>query len=164
MTDPKRQFPDSHQAVADTEVRIEDPALQALLAYWQGLCRDGALPGRGDIVPSRIKALLPIVMLVDVVGSPPRFRWRLLGTAITQVMGRDSTGKWFDELYSEGVLARMNEIYGLSAARRAPVRYTGSFDLVGKDHVPFESLHLPLVDEDGRVVMLMVGMQPCLPQ
>lgn len=160
MTDSKKDLSGYHEADADLDLNIQAPVLRELLDYWQGLPHGDAFPGRADIVPSRIKQILPFLMLVDAVGPPPRFRWRLLGTAITQVMGRDNTGRWFDELYTPEVLARMIEIYSLAIERRCPVRYTGTFDLAGKDHISFESLHLPLADADGRIVMLMVGMVP----
>lgn len=160
MTDSRDDFAGYHEADADLDLNLEAPVLRDLLDYWQGLRRGDAFPGRADIVPSRIKPILPFVMLVDAVGPPRRFRWRLLGTAITQIMDRDSTGQWFDELYPPEVLARMIEIYSLAIERRCPVRYTGTFDLAGKDHITFESLHLPLADEGGDIAMLMVGMVP----
>ncbi|HEX6121072.1 MAG TPA: PAS domain-containing protein, partial [Dongiaceae bacterium] len=73
-----------------------------LLGYWNRLAEaSGRMPGRAEIDPLNLAVeLLPNIFLVDVVRdagrTAPRFRFRLLGTAIT---ARETVkpGQYLDE-------------------------------------------------------------------
>ncbi|MFC3231419.1 PAS domain-containing protein [Marinibaculum pumilum] len=59
----------------------------------------GRLPRVEEVSPRLIgPAALPTVMILDVEGPPRRFRIRLVGTDLSRMAGRDSTGRLFDEL------------------------------------------------------------------
>lgn len=145
------------RAQADYSVDLSSPVLRDLLGYWRSLTADARIPTRADVDPQAMRPWLPHVMLVDVQFAPRRFRWRLIGTHVTQTLGRDVTGRWFDELYDPPILTGMCEAYSHSVDRRAPVRFTGRADFAHKTHVAFESLHMPLVDAGDRVNMLLAG-------
>lgn len=66
--------------------------------YWQSERRDRFAPSRADIEPEELTLILPFVYLVDVIGSPPRFRYRLAGTGIVKEYGAEITGKFADEI------------------------------------------------------------------
>ena len=140
---------------------IRHRALRALFGYWTERCPGpDRLPSRADIDPVRMKAFLPHVMLVDVTGDPARFRWRLLGTATIGWLHRDMTGRWFDEIYSGAVLDSMTGMYRTTVTTRRPARFTGRASFADKDHVVFETLHLPMRavdDPDGPVRMILGG-------
>lgn len=71
--------------------------LRAAFDYWSNL-HPGCLPARRDIDPLHIPALLPWVILVDVLREPaPDFRVRLIGSGIAAVSTRDRTGQRFSE-------------------------------------------------------------------
>ena len=57
-----------------------------------------AMPPRSAIRPDEIVKQLPSVALLDVVGDPPRFRFRLFGTQLVAAYGQDLTGKFVDEI------------------------------------------------------------------
>jgi len=60
---------------------------------WREACAGRAMPQRVDISPSKLKAALPYVSLLDVVaGEPLDFRYRLLGQRIIDGFGRNITG------------------------------------------------------------------------
>ncbi len=75
--------------------------LRDLHQYWTSIHPKAGLPGRQHFNPADIAHLLPRLWLVDVVGDPMRFRFRLVGTGITTFTGRDSTEKWLDEVYDD---------------------------------------------------------------
>jgi hypothetical protein len=57
------------------------------------------LPGRQHFDPLDIPKLLPHVWLIDILpGTPPRFRYRVVGTALDHGMGRSLTGRTMDEV------------------------------------------------------------------
>ena len=77
-------------------------AHEELFAYWAGLRKAGALPGREDIHPKDMKRLLPTVSLIDVVaGDPPDFRLRLADTGLYSVYGREITGRRLEDIATE---------------------------------------------------------------
>lgn len=75
------------------------PALRRLVGYWAGKRGDAAIPRRADIDPVDIPTVLPDLWMIDVVGSPPRFRYRLVGTRIATRVDHDPTGKWVEEAF-----------------------------------------------------------------
>jgi hypothetical protein len=43
-----------------------------ILSYWQGKRAGRAMPARADICPFELRRHLPNIILLDVVGAPPR--------------------------------------------------------------------------------------------
>jgi hypothetical protein len=72
---------------------ITHPTLVAIYRYWDNKRRGRAMPQRADIDPTEIVRLLPYIFMVDVERDPLRFRYRLIGTAICEFLGRDFTGR-----------------------------------------------------------------------
>lgn len=62
------------------------PKILAIHRYWQRLATErGLLPSRTEIDPVEIPALLENVWLVDILGTPPRFRMRLAGEVLRRM-------------------------------------------------------------------------------
>lgn len=66
------------------------PHHAALYRYWDSKRAGRPMPSRRDFDPCEVPALLPHLMIVDKVEG--RFRYRLVGTAVADHMGRDLTG------------------------------------------------------------------------
>ena len=142
----------------DFDLNVRHWALTALLDLWRAAHRGSALPRRADISPASFGRAMPHVTLIDIVGNPPRYRWRLIGSHVTRRLGRDLSGRWFDEVYGPEALNRLTATYGLSLEHRVAIRFTGSMAFAGKDHIPYEAVHMPLVDDEDRVCMLLIGV------
>jgi hypothetical protein len=81
------------------------PKVRELYEYWTKVHPPGRdLPARTDFDPMRVAHLLPHVMLLDVEGRPPRFRYRLIGTRMVDSLGGDLTGQWLDEAHARGAV------------------------------------------------------------
>jgi hypothetical protein len=141
--------------IVDLDVNLEHPKLVDLLAYWQAKRGGRGMPTRADIDPLELPGLLGNLFLLDVVGLPARYRYRLIGTKIVDAVGRDSTGRFVDEIYPGGGDALVR-LYHYVAAQRRPVRNHGTVQWVGRDFSRYETLVLPLGDD--RVSMLLGGM------
>ncbi len=103
--------------------------------------------------------LLPNLVLVDVLRSPPRFRYRLLGTRLDAMIGKSLTGQWLDEAYASepGASAIIGQ-YAHVARTRQPSWRRGP-PHVGSDarcH-EIEALRLPLAS-DGNAVDMILGL------
>ena len=130
-----------------------------LLAYWRSLAPDETIPARSAFEPLDIPALLPLVTLTEVHRQDTgiRFRYRLVGTAVVQGVGRDVTGKWYEDIYPD---VAYEEFY----SHCAEVVTTGEpnfsiidYKLPGREFVRYSRLSLPLA-EDGSTVDRILSM------
>jgi hypothetical protein len=86
-----------------------------LLDYWLSIHPTvGVLPGRQHFDPAAVKSLLPEIWLLDVAGEPPRFRYRLIGSKLSRVIGAELTGRWLEQCdlagNSEDVIDRYRRV------------------------------------------------------
>lgn len=79
------------------------PKVRTLYEHWLSIHPGGGkLPGRREFDPMAVAPLLPHIMLLEVVGRPPRFRYRVIGTRMVDALGGDLTGQWLDEVHARG--------------------------------------------------------------
>src|SRR5262245_23618100 len=132
--------------IVDPGLAFVDPRLAKLAALWREHAQGERIPERGAFGPDALHALgvLPNVMLVEVVDGGARFRYRLVGTEITTTVGRDATGKFFDELYTPRTLKNRTESLRWVLRERRPLRTTDRLDVKGKEHIGYEALVAPL--------------------
>ncbi len=138
---------------------IEPDSLRHVVAYWQEKRGARAMAARADIDPLDLKAVLRQLFLIEVLPGASDFRFRLLGTAITERYGRDSTRKTVREVYAttEPAIADWY-IATLTAVvtSKRPVLSSGPLQAVQKEHLVFRAIHLPLSD-DGETVNVILG-------
>jgi len=75
--------------------------IRKLNDYWIEKAQ-GKVPSRSDIDPVDVRELLPNLMMIDILGEPRRFRYRLVGTRVVQYTGFDFTGRCLDEMIFQG--------------------------------------------------------------
>jgi hypothetical protein len=144
---PSRRLPDLDSEVVPSGLASE------VEAYWRSVRRGQPMPTRRDIDPAALKNMLPNVFLLDVVGYPARFRWRLVGTKIVTVLRTEQTGKWLDQ----GGLASGDPFLSfcrVTMVERRPTCHIARWqDLDGRTK-PLMRCLLPLSDDSGQVTML----------
>lgn len=136
------------------------PDLQALYRYWRGIHPASGLPGRQHLDPVHLKTYLPRIWLVDLQADPFRVRYRLVGTRIVELAGRELTGLWLDEAHPEwaagpGALDRFKSV----AASGVPNHSRGRprLSLAAKaDFIEVENVYYPLAS-DGRMVDVIMS-------
>jgi hypothetical protein len=128
-------------------------------AYWRSVHPPDVLPGRQHIDPLRLGRLLPLVWLIDVQREPFRLRYRLVGTEIVTLLGREVTGLWLDEAHPD---------------LDSHASYLGRAQAVVNDHIPnwrygrpnlwqhdtyttVQNLIMPLAS-DGRTVDMLFNV------
>ena len=75
------------------------PTNQMSLAYWEDLRAGRPMPARADLHPRNMVPFLRCVILLDVLRDPLDFRYRLIGTKVTQEMiFNDHTGRTMTDL------------------------------------------------------------------
>jgi hypothetical protein len=146
-----RRSPNSSQSIPEEC----HPKVRAIHDYWRSKHpTGGGLPGRQHIDPIDIPQLLPNIWLIDVKRNPYRFRFRLVGTLVVDYVGKDNTGRWFDDLlpdFDPSVFIDVVETGKPSWARgRSKMRPE-------KDYYELERIRLPLAS-DGKTVDMILSL------
>lgn len=137
---------------------FDSPIIGAGYRYWLDLCAGRPFPLRADIDPATMpRHLLPHVVLVDVLDTTkPDFRWRLIGTHTTDIMGRDATGKVWSRLYSHEDFFNVSEGPRHVLATGEPFHSVSRAPLRDREFILIESVDLPL-SSDGREIDMILG-------
>lgn len=134
--------------------QISDPMLSRLYAYWDAKRGDRRFPGRSDLDPLDIPALLSSIFLVVVHRTPFDLVFRLAGTVLTDCYGGGVTGTRLSELASTGA----SELYR-EAARTVrgggPVLISGPLRTRADAYRRADHLLLPLGEAPHQVDMLI---------
>lgn len=141
-------------------MEIVSPILSRALQHWESIRGERGMPARSQFDPAKIpRPLLPHILLIDLEGDEDarRFRWRLIGTHVTTMLGRDMTGRWFDEIYDEITLEALTTGPKWAIAHRRPVRTVGQAPVDERNFLRSENLHMPLSDDDRRVDKILVA-------
>ena len=131
------------------------PRLLALERYWSQKRKLGWAPAKGDIDRLEMASWLGNLMILSVVDGGRDFFYRLYGTNLVQLFGRELTGRKVSSL-------------GLVERHRILGRFRAVIDARKPRHFRFEhhldeavlavcELTLPLTDDGERVSHLLVG-------
>jgi hypothetical protein len=153
----------SEQAARDAGTTMaydyrRDPTLGPVLAYWAVKRRGRAMPRKRDIDPTEIPSnLLPNIQLLDVIAGGGRFRYRLVGTASVEAYGKDYTGSYPDELFSDDRLNFVLGIYKAVCTSKAPVFSRNKYHTPKHTEIFASRIYMPLSD-DGIEVSHILGI------
>jgi hypothetical protein len=131
-------------------------SLRKLYEYWDARRGARAMPARSDIDPIDLKALLPVLILIDVVPDARRYTYRLVGTREVEMRGRDPTGKSILEAYygesAEETIFYLDRV----VQTREPVLYRGTYQPLTTRTQRDDVLFLPLSKDGEAVNMIML--------
>lgn len=143
--------------------RIGDARLARLYEYWRAKRGGRRCPARTDIDPVEIPALLPHLILTEVVEGGARFRWRLVGTEVERHFGTSMTGRCIDERLRGQYLDYLLGLYRTLLAGSTPVysensytTRTGGWDACS-EVLRTNRLMLPLATDGEIVDMVLLG-------
>ncbi len=137
-----------------------NPRIARLMEYWRDLAPGpGLLPARRHFDPMQVPDLLPNIWLIDVVrGTPNRYRYRLIGSALVDAGAPIRPGLFIDELGEridqEAAFASFESVVSTGKPdwrRGAPIIRHLKFIAA------LERVLLPLA-EDGQTVDVILGM------
>jgi hypothetical protein len=137
---------------------FEDRRLEKLLEYWRALPRTGDLPAAEAIDPAALVFILGWLMIIAPIDGGADFSYRLYGSNIAEVTGRDLTGCKLGDSFPD-VAAFTGEVYRNVMRDRRPAltRHTPPrLVLVER----WERLILPFAGPDGGVARFLVGAVP----
>lgn len=138
--------------------RFRAAPMRRIAAYWQSKCAPGRLPGRADILPEELRGDLPHVYLIDVLRQPLRFRFRLVGTAVCVLAGRDYTGAFLTEAKYGPNWQAIFDAYREVVERREPLAAELFAPWFGRDFHYYERFLAPLCQDGGPVTMIFAAL------
>ncbi len=118
-----------------------------LAALWADAAPPGGIPPRDAMTPRKLKPYLTRLILAErTLDTPPRLRFRLVGTLIGNTL-TDRTGKYFDD---PSATAEQTTRWTKSALLTFCARHPLRFVMRSQNSVTGEMVCMPLADEDGR--------------
>jgi len=137
------------------------PELQEFLDYWVAKHGpQGQLPGRAQIDPSEIPALLTGIALYDVervnTALGYRFKYRLLGTRHSVVNHADFSGRYVEDVHYPDEAVPIIGAFSLVVERKLP-HYWHRERVSRRDpanRIPYERIIVPLASDGVNVNML----------
>jgi len=145
----------SYQLDIDETLGFTHDTLRDIVSYWDAKRGNRAMPARADMDPLEMGQHLGWIILTDVLGTPPRFRYRLVGTEITHRIGRDSTGAFLDELYPADRYETITTPFRWVARHGRPLRAVGRLWFAQRDWLSFETAELPLARDGSNIDMIL---------
>ncbi len=130
------------------------PDFRRFYDYWRAAAPPGALPGRQHIDPLvDLPKLIPNVVLYDVVheGGALRFRIRVAGEMLVEIMGSAPAGRYLDEFVVPARRAQLNAAFSQVANERIAHYWENQMWTAGRQYIRMQRLALPLA-RDGRNV------------
>lgn len=144
----------AHSSIIENNVRFRQ-----LAEYLGAKAPPGKLPGRQHIDPSEIASLVSHITLIDVVPQETgqhRYRVRLMGSEVVEMMGKDLTGKYVREVLPGNAGEELARLYGEIVRTRTPQYRTGKFERQGREHVHYARVAFPLAKDGENVDMLIL--------
>lgn len=132
------------------------PNVRQIVDYWISIHPEDGIPGRQHFDPLDVPNLLPNIRLLDIVGNPPRFRIRLMGTRLREFFRAELTGCWLDELFSnlEGSLTHVELLRTIETREPRWRRGKPALD-IEKDYMDMERIYLPFARDGWHVDMIL---------
>ena len=137
-----------------------------LLEWWDKTRAARPMPTRAELDPSELKAILPHLLLVDVIEAPGEaggggarsYRYRLSGTEVDSRFGLKLTGLTLEEL-PIGPEARdaIRQQYETAIAERRPIFCRHNMAVNDERYVEYDRVVMPLADATGENMVSLVA-------
>ena len=122
---------------------MKHPLTRDLYDYWNGRRGDAAMPERADIDPAAIRRILADSFVLAVEpGQSPRFR--VAGTKVCDLFGRELRGEHFFGLWSQETAPQIRDFVSLVTGEGIGILAGVTMEAGGELSCPLELLILPL--------------------
>jgi hypothetical protein len=150
----------SEPPVNDIVPDSRHPLVRRLAGLWEAKRGSRPLPLREDFPFEELVPWFGHVLIMDVIDGGRDFRYRMIGTTITQFLDRDYSGRLVSECeYGEGdARRRIEETFRQPVIDGRPVFRSGHVVWVAdKTWRTYDSVHCPL-SRDGAAADLTIGV------
>jgi hypothetical protein len=143
---------------------LSDPMVLSMLAYWNTRRGDRLMPRPSDMDPVDFARYLPNILTIQVDHEPFELTYRLMGEEVVAANGTNLRGWTVRDV--DRLRARFGsmlfEFYSWIALARRPAGAGGTLEFMGRGHMAFESVYLPL-SEDGERTCRIFGVSSYRP-
>jgi hypothetical protein len=142
----------------DPTLAFDAPERARVAALWKDKAPARGIPSRRDLNAHALKTYLPNVGIVDITGrgEDRRYRVRLMGTAITEVLG-EHTGKFLDEAIPSPFRERWSAVLDVAVKAGGPMRIVGRIEYNRQDYLTMEALVAPIGTRESAEAVLIVA-------
>jgi hypothetical protein len=151
------EFPSGIDITIDP-AHLANPTLAVLLDYWNAKRGARQMPARKDIRPNELREHLGWVNLVDVLPGGRDFRYRLIGTLVTEYFLAESTGQTVSQAFARwgsAVQSTVLQLFSATARNRKVIYASGAPNTLARGFEAYESLFFPLSDDGETVNVIM---------
>jgi len=135
------------------DMQLRSPRLRELYRVWQRLCGNQPAMPRDLLDPVNIPPrLLPQLAIIEVADDGASFRYRLVGTGVTELVGRDFAGDTVTAFGQRHHDAGIADGYRYVMTTAMPHRHDGDLRTTGGEHVAYERLALPVSRNGGATI------------
>ena len=125
---------------------LREPLCIHMLEYWKSARGARDMPRPDEMDPIRFARFMPNLLMLQVNWEPFDLTYRLLGEDIVAAHGANFRGRHVLEVneHKAGFGSTLFEFYKFVAEARRPYAASGSLEYMGRGHVTFEGVYLPL--------------------
>jgi hypothetical protein len=117
----------------DPTLSFTEPSCRTLLSIWRAKAGERKIPMRSELTPRDLKDYLKNIILGQrEETNPSRYRFRLIGTGLTNIVG-EHTGRLFEESVPPEHLPRWVEVCDMILESEQPWRFLGRVHIHGHD-------------------------------
>jgi len=138
-------------------ILLRSKMLWRLHEYWDRKRGSSRWMPKQGMDPAELVDILPNLFMLDAIGVPPRFRVRLVGTSVVRLVGRDNTGRYFDDFVERDKQAAALAPYIAVIDLERPIAKRGALIwLDNRSWIETEALFFP-VSRSGLATDLILG-------
>lgn len=142
--------------VTDNSRLLEPSVLEAYLT-WDRLRGSRPMPSRKEFSPAALARHLALIGLIDVIDGGRDYRFRVLGSRVDNIMQGRFTGSLVSDYPHAESRRHVHKLYTLVTTSGLPHLSTGRLGQLKLEYIRYASLVLPLANEDGQVIQLLVA-------
>jgi hypothetical protein len=139
---------------------ILHPEFCRFLDYWKSLVpEDGTPPSRREFDLLELPDLAPRILILEDIEQEGkiRTRYRYFGSKHREIIGRELTGLYLDEVWDRQSLDESNQLYALIREIREPHFWKRHVEYSDAIVIGYERLICPLCN-NGETVDMMIGL------
>lgn len=145
---------------SQADSQILHPGTRLLFRHWETIRSEHAAPKRSDLNLRQIRSLMPNLVMIEKTAATASYRWRLAGTDVCQLFGRELTATdalFLGDSFEKATIRKLYEAVRTSL-QPCLLRYRLTTD---KDTViGVEQVGLPLLNDAQSEVYVFGGIFP----
>jgi hypothetical protein len=136
------------------------PGSRALFRYWETIRGERSVPSRSDLDLRKITDIVPWLCILERNPVRRAYRWRLAGTGIGLLFGRDPTGGEFLDEWRDHERPELGTILDRVVADLQPFVARAHAMSIDGDWVKLEMLGVPIRSSASNQVQILGAILP----